>query len=149
MIKPLAISFYLSVFLFVRVPHSPSLPLSRARQKSALRGEIAHAEAPSSVSFGAREPPPRASSLRRGLPPPPPSSLLLLLFFHYYYHHYYSATTSSSSFFFFSATSSSSSSSYGGDGGFQRDVLVAANSMRDESDSGRTVTDTGRRSIAG
>lgn len=51
-------------------------------------------------------------------------------------------------FFFFTTTSSSFSFSFscGGDGGFQRDVLAAANSMRDESS---TVTDTtGQRSIA-
>lgn len=135
MIKPLSPSVFL--VRFVRDPLSLFLLHARFRgQKSALRGDRTQ-RAPSSE----RE---RASSSQV---PSDSLSRTPLLF---------SATarfllrpSSSSSFFFCTAatTTNTTSSSYSGDGGFQRDVLAAANSMRDESG---TVTDTaGQRSIAG
>jgi len=136
MIKPLT-PF---VSLVPLCPRCPLLLLSPARAFAGRKARYAEI-----VRSERRPPNERASSSRvpsdfcRELPSRPP---LLPSFF----------STSPSSFFFFSSpatvtTASSSSSSYGGDGGFQRDVLAAANSMHDESS---TVTDTaGQRSIAG
>lgn len=131
MIKPFSPS--VSLVLFVRAVSS-LLPRARFRgQKSALRSERR--------PLNEREPPPREFPPILSRTPLSFSTTALFLlhlvvvFFFFFF------------LFFSSTTSSSSSSSYGGDGGFQRDVLAAANSMRDESS---TVTDTGgQRSTAG
>lgn len=135
MIKPLSVRFSRASLSFVRVS-SLSLSLALLRQK-ARYAEIARSKSSVEPSRNERE------SLLLTPYDSVANSLLAPC-------HYLPPTPSLPSSPPPPTPSSSSSSSY--DGGFQRDVLAAANSMRDESgtDSSRTVTDTTiRRSIAG
>lgn len=138
------IKLSVSLVLFVRDPLllciCISFSFSRPRfrgQKSALCEEIVRSER---RPPNERESPPRLllSDSVANSPLFPATAVFLhhLVFFFLFLF-----------FFFFSTTTATATSSYGDDGGFQRDVLAAANSMRDESS---TVTDTaGQRSIAG